>query len=99
MPFLPGASLPERDRPIHLGVRGGAGAATALIGAYSASFCGRGRAWLTALGLSVIYGYLFIILRQQEYSLLFGTVALFLALGAVMYATRKIDWYARDREG
>ena len=78
----------------------GAGAATSLIGAYSA-FVLRGarRAWLTALGLSVIYGYLFIILRQQEYSLLFGTVALFLALGAVMYATRKIDWYARDREG
>ena len=77
----------------------GAAAATALIATYSAYVLrGARRAWLVAGGLAAIYVYLFIILRQQEYSLLFGTAALFLALAVVMYATRNIDWYVRDRE-
>ena len=48
--------------------------------------------------LVVPYGLLYVILCQQDYSLLFGTVGLFVALGVVMYATRHIDWYARDEK-
>jgi len=35
-------------------------------------------------------------LRQQDYALLMGAIALFIVLTAVMYVTRKVDWYARD---
>lgn len=35
---------------------------------------------------------------MQDYSLLFGTAGLFIALAIVMYATRKIDWYAKDEK-
>ena len=32
-----------------------------------------------------------------ELWLLFGTAGLFIALAVVMYVTRNIDWYAKDR--
>ena len=75
----------------------GAVAAIGLITFYSAyvlkSFR---RASVMAVGLTAIYGFLYVILRQQDYSLLFGTVGLFIVLAVVMYVTRHIDWYARD---
>lgn len=41
-----------------------------------------------------LYGFLYIILRLEDYSLLVGTIGLFIILAAVMVFTRKIDWYA-----
>jgi hypothetical protein len=38
----------------------------------------------------------YVTLRQQDYALLMGAVALFLVLAIVMYVTRRVDWYARD---
>ncbi len=43
--------------------------------------------------LSVLYGYLFIVLQQESYSLLMGAIGLFVVLSVIMYATRNIDWY------
>ena len=43
-----------------------------------------------------MYGALYVVLRMEDYALLAGTAALFVALGAVMYCTRHIDWHARD---
>ena len=40
--------------------------------------------------------FLYITLRQQDYALLMGAIALFIVLAVVMYVTRKVDWYARD---
>lgn len=75
----------------------GAAASTLLITLYCGKVLGGGRrALLVGALLTVIYGFIFVILRLQDYSLLVGTAGLFLALGAVMYATRNIDWYARD---
>jgi inner membrane protein len=54
------------------------------------------RAGIVAAELAAIYGFLYVILRQQDYALLFGTVGLFLVLAIIMFATRHIDWYARD---
>lgn len=74
-----------------------AAAATLLVMCYSVAVLKRfGRALLIGAELAAIYGFLFVILRLQDYSLLFGTAGLFLALALVMYLTRNIDWYARD---
>ena len=54
------------------------------------------RALAVAVELVAIYTFLFVILSMQDYALLFGTAGLFLALALVMFATRNIDWYARD---
>lgn len=57
----------------------------------------RSRAALLGGGLALLYGYLFTLLQEQSYSLLAGSIGLFIALGAVMYLTRNIDWFGIAR--
>jgi inner membrane protein len=49
-------------------------------------------------GLAGVYRFLYITLRQQDYALLMGSIALFVLLAVVMFATRRVDWYARDTD-
>ncbi|MCE9598311.1 MAG: cell envelope integrity protein CreD [Spirochaetia bacterium] len=46
--------------------------------------------------LAGLYAFLYVILQLEMYSLLAGSIGLFVILALVMYATRNIDWYARD---
>ncbi|MBL8018656.1 MAG: inner membrane CreD family protein, partial [Leptospirales bacterium] len=46
--------------------------------------------------LTGLYAFLYVILQLEMYSLLAGSIGLFVILALVMYATRNIDWYARD---
>ena len=72
-------------------------AATGLITWYCSHFLGGGmRTLMIGGGLLGVYTFLYITLRQQDYALLMGTIALFVVLALVMYVTRKVDWYARD---
>lgn len=43
--------------------------------------------------LFMFYGFMYVILQLQDYSLLLGTIALFIILAAVMLFTRKINWF------
>jgi inner membrane protein len=45
----------------------------------------------------LLYGYLYVLLMNQDYALLIGSICLFLVLAAVMFITRKIDWYAPQK--
>ncbi|MDE6306650.1 MAG: cell envelope integrity protein CreD, partial [Muribaculaceae bacterium] len=45
-----------------------------------------------ALLLAVIYGYIFVLLNLETYALLAGSIGLFIALAAIMYASLKMDW-------
>jgi inner membrane protein len=56
------------------------------------------RGCVIGVGLAIVYAFLFIILRLQDYSLLVGACGLFLAVALIMYITRNMDWYARDSE-
>ncbi len=48
-----------------------------------------------ALGVfSLLYGFIYLLLRLEDNALLLGAVASFLAVTAVMYCTRRIDWYS-----
>src|SRR5437764_2845413 len=68
-----------------------------LITWYCRFFLGGGvRTLIIGAGLAGVYTVLYIALRQQDYALLMGAVALFVVLAVVMYVTRKVDWYARD---
>jgi inner membrane protein len=72
-------------------------ASTALITWYCRFFLGGGvRTLMIGAGLTGVYTFLYITLRQQDYALLMGAIALFIVLAVVMYVTRKVDWYARD---
>jgi inner membrane protein len=43
--------------------------------------------------LTVFYGLMYTILQLQDYSLLVGNISLFALLAAVMFFTRKINWF------
>ncbi|MBC7949049.1 MAG: cell envelope integrity protein CreD [Chitinophagaceae bacterium] len=42
--------------------------------------------------LVLMYGYIFSILQLQDYSLLLGSVGLFLTLGVIMHFSKRIQW-------
>ena len=71
-------------------------ASTAVVGLV-ATYClailgARSRAFAMAGVIIALYGYLFILLRNQDFALVSGSVGLFLALAASMYLTRNIKW-------
>lgn len=47
---------------------------------------------LTSICLIILYSFLFIILQLQDYSLLMGSVGLFIILAILMYFSRRIRW-------
>lgn len=66
----------------------------AMISFYSRSFLGeRYQPAIVALIMGILYGYLYIVLQLQDYALLMGSIILFIALAALMFLTRKIDWF------
>lgn len=76
----------------------GAAASSSLpIVLYSAAIL---RGWLRAGSiaglLTGVHGVLFVVLRMEDYALLAGTAALFVALAAVMYFTRNVDWHRQE---
>jgi inner membrane protein len=74
-----------------------AGGSTLLITWYCRFVLGGSvRTFMIGAGLAGVYLFLYITLRQQDYALLMGAIALFIVLAIVMYVTRKVDWYARD---
>jgi inner membrane protein len=73
-----------------------AAAITGLLTTYSAAVL---KSWLRARvigGLLVgLYATLYVLLNLEAYSLLIGSLLLFVALAVVMWATRQIDWSAK----
>jgi inner membrane protein len=64
-----------------------------LNSAYSAAVLGSWKRGLAIGALLIgLYAVLYILLGLEDFSLLIGSVLLFLALAGVMYATRRIDW-------
>ncbi len=68
---------------------------TAMVGSYGASAFGSRRRGLgVAAWLATLYGFLFLMVRSEDYALLTGAMALLGMLAASLYLTRRIDWYA-----
>ena len=72
------------------------GEITGLLTAYSAAVL---KSWMRARfigGLLVgLYATLYVLLNLEAYSLIIGSLLLFVALAVVMWATRAIDWGAK----
>lgn len=74
-----------------LGYAVAAAASICLVGVYSAAvLAGPLQGCCVAGGLALVYGCLYFVLQMQDYALIAGTVALFAALAAVMWATRRV---------
>lgn len=68
-------------------------AVVGMVGAYSwVIFRQRARAATVTGAVAGLYAYLYVLLRNEDYALLMGSVGLFVILGTIMYATRKVDW-------
>ena len=71
------------------------GAIIGLLTSYSAAVLGGWRrAGFIAALLTGLYAVLYVLLNLEAWSLMIGSLMLFFALAAVMYATRAIDWSA-----
>ncbi len=57
------------------------------------------RSLVVATGVAALYGYLYILLNNEDYALLIGAIGLFAILAAIMFATRRVDWYAVGKRG
>lgn len=69
-------------------------ATVALIGVYSTTFFPARKLTLMFSGLLVIfYLFIYVIILQQDFSLLLGSVGLFVIIATLMYFSRKIKWY------
>lgn len=73
-------------------------AGTVLL--YGRAILGAGsRASVLGALVAALYGYLYILLREQDFAFLLGSLGLFAALALAMWLTRKVDWYALDGSG
>jgi len=73
-----------------------AGAATVILLSANATwiFVSRLQGIRALVCFSLLYALIYLLLRLEDNALLVGAVASFLAVAAVMYFTRKIDWYS-----
>jgi len=69
-------------------------ATVTLISLYSITFLKSSRLiLLLTLLLTIFYSFIYIIILQQDFSLLIGSIGLFLIVGALMYFSSKVKWY------
>lgn len=47
--------------------------------------------------LTMLYGFIFILIQLQDNALLFGSIGLFILLAVIMYYSRKIEWYGKQQ--
>ncbi len=65
-----------------------------LVGGYAAAVLRARRAGaLLAVALALVYALLYGLVISEQYSLLIGAVALLAVVAALMFLTRKVDWY------
>jgi len=48
---------------------------------------------------TILYAFIYVLLRVEAYALLVGAIASFAAVAATMYATRNVDWYGSGSVG
>jgi inner membrane protein len=65
-----------------------------LISAYSSSFFNKTKlVILFSTLLLIFYTFIYVIILQQDFSLLIGSIGLFTIVGTLMYFSRKVKWY------
>ena len=74
-----------------------AGAITALITGYANGIIQSKYFTVTIFSVLVsLYTYLYIVIQLEDFSLIMGSMSLFVVLAVIMFMTRNINWYAFD---
>jgi len=72
-----------------------AGTIVTLISSYSSVVLQQTKRGIyTGVLFTVLYAFIFVLVKAEEASLLMGATGILFILAVVMYLTRKIDWYA-----
>lgn len=72
-------------------------AIVSLITAYSWSiFKDRKQTLFMGVFLVLLYAFLYVVIQLEDMALLLGSIGLFIALAAVMYASRNVNWDRKD---
>jgi inner membrane protein len=70
-------------------------ACAALLAVYAAHALGGRRAGLGfGAGMGLLYGLVYLLLQQEQTALVIGSLGLFAAVAAVMWLTRRVNWYS-----
>ncbi|MET0181811.1 MAG: cell envelope integrity protein CreD [Caulobacterales bacterium] len=71
-----------------------ASATVLLIGWYAgAVFKSRQRQYAAIAAFTVLYALIYVLMSLEDFALLVGALAAFIAIAAVMWFTRNLDWY------
>ena len=71
------------------------GMITLLVTWYSASVLKeKARALVVGITLTILYTFLYFVLKLEDYALVFGSLLLFALLACVMFLTRRVDWFS-----
>jgi inner membrane protein len=69
-------------------------AVISLIGTYARAILGRTRRALVVTGgAAALYAYLYVVLTNEDYALLAGSLGLLAVVAGIMFVTRRVDWY------
>jgi inner membrane protein len=74
-------------------------AVTTQVTLYSRSALGGGKPLVMGAVTSTLYGLLYLLLREDDYALLVGSLSLFAMLSAVMFLTRRVQWSGGEPSG
>ena len=68
-----------------------------ITSAYAGTvFGGRSYIWKAGSVFAIVYGLLFVLMRIEDFALMIGALASFVAIAATMYLTRDLDWYGES---
>lgn len=56
------------------------------------------RAVYISVLLLALYSFMYVVLKLEDYALLFGSMLIFVLIASVMYLTRDIDWFSTQTE-
>jgi inner membrane protein len=71
-----------------------------LVSMYALSFLKqKSIIFLFTFLMTCFYTFIFVIIQAQDFSLLIGSVGLFLIVGLLMYFSRNIKWYGESATG
>jgi len=87
----------------HIGFGAAYSVATLAVVAQVAGYCAAvlktwGRAAVVGGVTAGLFGYLFVVLTNEDYALLIGSIGVFLILATIMFLTRRIDWWGAPQE-
>jgi inner membrane protein len=69
-------------------------ATVTLVSLYAITFLGtRKLVLIFSSFLAFFYTFIFVIIQMQDYSLLLGSIGLFLIIAVIMYFSKNIRWY------